>query len=245
MAVAPVTTNLYTTVRNVSGKTLTFGFLPPHGKTLDDNEEYTFAGDIQQYLTSARKVNAFKNAIEDGLLVVGRGADQSQVVYCAVDNTSVIAAGDMVFLDTDDVKSAADFTWDTDLATTQAEFAAKFLGIALAAHASGGGAITDFPVDISHTAVYSLPCTSETHEIGDTLGPAKDSGNALLPQKLVKAAAGNSIASCVKRDGTAATTVSVVFESFANENLLTQGPQGVQGSTGAQGPQGDQGAAGS
>lgn len=35
------TTCLETKVRNMTGKKATFGFLPPHGKTLAAGEEYT------------------------------------------------------------------------------------------------------------------------------------------------------------------------------------------------------------
>lgn len=35
---------LYSTVKNVSGVTKRFMFLPPHGKTLEDGDEYTFVG---------------------------------------------------------------------------------------------------------------------------------------------------------------------------------------------------------
>ena len=43
----------------------------------------------------------------------------------AVDSSTVIEIGDLLWLDTDDVKPASDLTWNTDLATTQADFASK------------------------------------------------------------------------------------------------------------------------
>lgn len=212
MPVAPVVDNFYTTVRNVSGKTLPFSFLP-RGKALANNAEVTFLGSIDQHLTNRRKRTSFENAIKNSLIIVTAGPAEAQVILCAVDNTTVLAKGDMVWLDTDDVKGAAVFTWNTDLATTQNDFANKFLGIALAAHANGGGAITNFPVDISEEAVWSIPCTSQAHEVGQTLGPAKDTGNALLSQKLENAVAASSIARAAKRDASATTTVKVRLRS--------------------------------
>ena len=63
--------DLYTTVKNVSGKTLTFGFLGAHGKTLNNNETYTVPGDLVTKLgaqRSQRKFGALKRALTENLL---------------------------------------------------------------------------------------------------------------------------------------------------------------------------------
>ena len=44
------TTCLDTKVRNMTGATTTFGFLPPHGKTLTAGQEYTFFGSLPSLL---------------------------------------------------------------------------------------------------------------------------------------------------------------------------------------------------
>jgi hypothetical protein len=41
-------TCLYSTVKNTSGRSMYFGFLPPHGKTLANDEEATVFGDIRE-----------------------------------------------------------------------------------------------------------------------------------------------------------------------------------------------------
>lgn len=67
------TTCLETKVRNMTGKKATFGFLPPHGKTLAAGEEYTFFGSLTgllQAITSKRKRTAFENALKNGYIVV-------------------------------------------------------------------------------------------------------------------------------------------------------------------------------
>lgn len=63
---------LYSTVMNTSGGRKKFGFLPPHGRELAANEEYTVYGDIREAIirferTEARRVIiAFEQAIDRG-----------------------------------------------------------------------------------------------------------------------------------------------------------------------------------
>ena len=70
------TSCLYSTVKNVSGRRMTFGFLPPHGVTLDSDEEFTVFGDVRQAIvggervTSRRLITAFEAAIERGDLEI-------------------------------------------------------------------------------------------------------------------------------------------------------------------------------
>ncbi|MER3415962.1 MAG: hypothetical protein C4297_07095 [Gemmataceae bacterium] len=135
------------------------------------------------------------------------------IVRVAVDSATEIKAGDAVFLDGDDAKPAGSEPWVTDLATTQANFVNHFLGIAQADHPAGSGDVRDFPVDISPLSVYELDCAAETHEIGDTLGMAKASGNALVADQVRKAAAAASCFRCVRRDPIAASRVYVRMQS--------------------------------
>ncbi len=72
------TTCLYTTVRNTSGGKKKFGFLPPHGRELDADEEFTVFGSILEAVanangdrvTSRRHMHAFEAAIERGDLEI-------------------------------------------------------------------------------------------------------------------------------------------------------------------------------
>lgn len=125
-------------------------------------------------------------------MIAVRREGEMELRKYAVDSATVVAKGDLLFLDTDDVKPAADFTWDTDLATTQAGFAAVFVGVAYESSASGES--TAISVDIAPT-VYEFDCASATFQPGAGVAPAKDTGNALLSQKLV-AATGTS---CIGR----------------------------------------------
>lgn len=142
------------------------------------------------------------------------------LVDCAVDSTTVIEAGDMVYLDTDDVKPATSFTFTTNVATTQANFAAVFVGIANAQ--SRNGDTDDIAVDISNLSVYEMACASATAEIGDDYAPdttGATSSDTLMDQTLEQpAAATSAIARCVKRKVVASTVVEVVFASAYNPN---------------------------
>lgn len=64
---------LYTTVKNVSGKTRTFGFLGAHGKTLANNGTFSVPGDLVAKLGNQRSKRSFKaleRALEVGDLVI-------------------------------------------------------------------------------------------------------------------------------------------------------------------------------
>lgn len=79
------TSCLYTTVKNTSGVTKVFGFLPPHGRTLANNEEFTVFGNILQLLgvnqgagagVARRSQAAFEAAVESGDLTVVQSPSQ-------------------------------------------------------------------------------------------------------------------------------------------------------------------------
>ncbi len=75
----PVDTScLFTTVRNDSGVKKKFGFLPPHGRELDVDEEFTVFGSILEAVANARgdrvssrrDMIAFEAAIERGDITI-------------------------------------------------------------------------------------------------------------------------------------------------------------------------------
>jgi len=57
------TSCLYSTVKNTSGKRLTFGFLPPHGRTLAAGEEFTVFGDITQAVIRHERTEGRRNIV--------------------------------------------------------------------------------------------------------------------------------------------------------------------------------------
>lgn len=136
---------------------------------------------------------------------------QVQLHKLRVDSATVIEAGDLLFLDTDDVKPASDFTWDTDLATTQAAFAASFVGVAHQQSASGD--TDDVSVDLSPNAVYEFDVASGTYEVGDALGPDELS-SALMDQQLEAVGSDTlGIARAAEYKAATATSLRVTFAS--------------------------------
>lgn len=128
-----------------------------------------------------------------------------------VNSATVIEAGDLVWLDTDDVKPASDFTWTTDLATTQGNFAAVFLGVAH--QSSAVGETADVSVDLSPLSVYEFDVDSATYEVGGLLGPDNLSA-ALTSQRLTTVGSGAlAIARAAEYKAAAATALRVQFAS--------------------------------
>lgn len=106
---------------------------------------------------------------------------QVQLIKVRVDAETVIHAGDLVYLDGDDAKPAADFPWDEDLPNTQAGFSAVFLGVAHQQSAAGDA--DDISVDISPFSVYEMDVNPAAYEVGDRLGPDELS-STLMNQQL-------------------------------------------------------------
>lgn len=132
----------------------------------------------------------------------------------AVDSATVIEVGDLVYLDTDDVKPASSLAAGSSLALTQESFHDKFFGVAAQRSRSGD---TD-PIRVDTGGVHEFPCDSTTWEVGDLVGLAESSGYALEDQKVVRLGAfsgaynARAIGKCAQR-GTNLTKVFVKIES--------------------------------
>ncbi|MFQ5732303.1 MAG: hypothetical protein ACE5KM_10155 [Planctomycetaceae bacterium] len=127
-----------------------------------------------------------------------------------VDSGTVIEAGDLVYLDTDDVKPASSLAWNIDLPTTQGDFAALFLGVAH--QQSANGDTDDISVDLSPLSVYEFDANAATYEVGDTLGP-DENALTLMDQQLEAAVAAASIARAAEYKAAAASKLRVQFAS--------------------------------
>lgn len=188
-----------------------FGYLPPHGKSLAAAASKTYAGDIRLKMNTRQRA-ALQKDLDSGkaeLLVYNRF-----LVSVVAATSPAIAVGDAVIYvtSTDLVSPAASTTWNTDLATTQADFTNIFLGIA--ATAKGAGVASQkVLVDISPFSVREFTCTSETHNLDELLSMKKDTGNALLSSTLVKAVAASSPFRVRRVDGSAATKVLASWHS--------------------------------
>lgn len=89
------TTDLYTTVKNISGATRVFGFLGEHGRELENNATYTVPGDLVTKLGSQRSKRKFQ-ALERALLAGHLEIVKSPSVYLRSeddDTTKELALG--------------------------------------------------------------------------------------------------------------------------------------------------------
>jgi len=141
-------------------------------------------------------------------------------VVAAVDSSTVIEIGDLLYQDTDDAKPASSQADQGSETVNQATFAANFLGVAMQRSRSGDTA----PIRAATTGVFEFDCPSGTFELGDLIGADENgAGNALLDQQV--ATVGDSqfaIARVAKREASATTSVLVDVRS----TVMTGGIEG-------------------
>lgn len=146
-----------------------------------------------------------------------RYGDSRPVVSAAVVTDTVIEIGDLV---TSTPANAGAVTWDTNLATTQEAFHDVFLGVANQQSRDGDTAA----IRVATSGVYEFDCAAATFNLGDLVGPAKQSGNLLEPQKVVAVATPNlAIGRVVKKYGSNTTKVLVEIDS----TVVRAGPRAM------------------
>ncbi len=141
---------------------------------------------------------------------------QRELVKLPVATATVIEIGDIVAWHSSDseVHPASDEPWDTNEATTQANFADHFMGIAVESSSSSQN--DDITVDISALAVYEFTVISNTFDVGDSLG-VDSASNALQDQVLAaQTTATSAIARSFERKASASTLLKVKFASAFN-----------------------------
>jgi hypothetical protein len=212
-----------TVVRNMSAAEKYFGFLPPHGKRLKalgdsgGHDYFTFKGDLESRIgTRKRLIDAFQRANDNGLI---QTRVNKRIVYKGVvaDGTA-FTVGDLCYWDDSAklIKPASSFSWDTDLLTTQTAYALVHLGVALESKGASDGTVV-MHVDISPQSFFDFTIVAGTaYKIGQTFGPAKDTGNAIVSNVLVAAVAAASVAHLISDMTTASTQVLVSTSSAYN-----------------------------
>lgn len=122
---------------------------------------------------------------------------ETSPAFVTVATAQSCVAGDLVGMSTGTLVKASETTWDTNLATTQAAFVLLFAGVAAqrkdATVARVHGNSTDNLVRVDPEGTWEFDCASASFAVGDLVGPAKASGNALEDQK-VAAAGSESVA---------------------------------------------------
>lgn len=137
-----------------------------------------------------------------------------------VATAKAVAVGDIVGMSSGTLVKASDETWDTNLATTQTNFVTKFLGVSGqqkdANVARVFGNATDNVIRVDAGGVFTFDCASATFEVGDLVGCAKQSGNALEDQKVVSVASEALAIGRVVERGTSITRVKIQILSKLN-----------------------------
>lgn len=143
--------------------------------------------------------------------LISQPVDRPQKVTIAT--AKAVAIFDLVGLSSGTLVRAEDETWDTNLATTQANFVTKFIGWSNAQKAANVAKVTGYPTDneimVEVGGVIEYPATSDTYAVGDLIGPAKASGNALESQKVAKVSTEAAAIGRCRTKGTSITTVQV------------------------------------
>ena len=140
-------------------------------------------------------------------------------VVAAVDSSTVIEIGDLVYQATDDARPASDQADQGSKEDNQSLFADNFLGVAMQRSRSGDTT----PIRAATTGVFEFDCPSGTFELGDLVGPDETGGTTLLDQQ-VDAVSGSqyAIGRVARREASAATSVLVDVRS----TVMTGGVEG-------------------
>jgi phosphoheptose isomerase len=134
------------------------------------------------------------------------------------DSNQTVNINDMCYMSSNKVYPAGNYTWTSNLATTQNNFAANFLGIAREDFPRNENALrssssTTVAVDVSADSVYSFDVASATVNYGAAMAPADSGSSTLMPQKLVATGNTRGIARTIKAYTSATTAVYVQFAS--------------------------------
>lgn len=138
--------------------------------------------------------------------------EPNPVDTAAVPTATVIEKGDLIAVAAADNSpyAAADETWNIDLATTQEAFHDRFMGVSYDRSRAGD---TD-SIRCGTSGVHEFDCAAATFEVGDLVGPAKQSGNALESKKVVAVATANLAIGRVAKNYPSNTT-KVYVEVFS------------------------------
>jgi len=141
-------------------------------------------------------------------------------VVAAVDSTTAIEIGDLLYQETDDARPASSLADQGSETANQEAFAEKFLGVAMQRSRNGDTS----PIRVATTGVFELDCPSGTFELGNLVGADEnDAGDALLDQQVAGVASSRyAIGRVAKREANATTSVLVDIRS----TVMTGGVEG-------------------
>jgi hypothetical protein len=136
--------------------------------------------------------------------------------------SALIKAGDLLYAPSGAVSPASDLAWNSTLALTQEDFHDLFAGVAI----DGSLAAETRDVTVAPECTAEFPCATlgSQLEVGQYIGAAKQSGNALERQKVVSVATANLAIGKLARRALVGDTSLLVKVS----GVKTTGSGGVQ-----------------
>ncbi len=131
----------------------------------------------------------------------------TQPVMLPVDATTVVEIGDLIYLETDDVRPASAQADQLTEAANQELFQDKFAGVAMQASRNGDTQ----PIRVATAGVFEFDCLSATFEVGKLIGVDENAAGTALEKQVVAPVATSNLAigRCAKRVNPAATKVLV------------------------------------
>jgi hypothetical protein len=115
--------------------------------------------------------------------------DHFDVAVTGVVPTNTIEPGDAVAFVADKVVPAGVFTWTTDLATTQTNFATAFLGISEGRSRAATDDIRDLRLPVNMDGVYEFDvAVAAAFNVGDYIGVAQVGATNFVQSKVVEVA---------------------------------------------------------
>jgi hypothetical protein len=129
-------------------------------------------------------------------------------VVAAVDSTTSIEIGDLVYLDVDNAEPASSQADQASITANQQLFTGRFLGVAMQRSRPGDSD----PIRVATTGVFEFDCAGNTFELGNLMGVDENpAGNGLLDQQVAQVAAAQyAIGRVAKREPV--STVSVLVD---------------------------------
>lgn len=122
--------------------------------------------------------------------------------------TRNIAIGDLVAMVSGFAVPAQNFTWTTDEATTQTNFAAAFIGMSNSRSRASTTDTRDLEIGVSMGGEYEMDAVSATYNVGDYVG-CNSAASALLQQVEVVPTKARAIGIVVRKEATATTRILV------------------------------------
>lgn len=148
-----------------------------------------------------------------------------RVVSVPTPASTMINIGDLIYLNSGVAAVASSLSWNSNLATTQADFRQKFLGVAVENKMASDASTREILVQVDGEYEYPCAALGGALHIGQLVGPDKDTGNNLLDQQLVNVSAfAQSIGTLAKEAAQGDTSLTVYLQSwllFTHQGVAT------------------------